>query len=253
SSTRTPGPPTIVPRPLMTSILRALIRPVSPLTFLSTTCRSLSSTLGQSTRPDASMPHSDARLTWSMTDADSRRALDGMHPRRRHVPPRRSSRSTSATRFPSSAARRAEAYPPVPLPSTMTSYLASAIRSSFLSVRGDRGSRAAGDPRDRQNGAHRRIRPDGHTTPGWENDERNTGGAEANAARGRAPATGRAHGAVRRVAHADRVRRHAGRARRRAGFGGSVRPHAPRQDLGRRARRARDPSAGHAERRLQSG
>src|SRR5438046_3937773 len=48
--------------------------------------------------------------------ADCRRALVGMQPRSRHVPPRRSSFSIIATRLPSVAARSAHEYPPVPEP-----------------------------------------------------------------------------------------------------------------------------------------
>ena len=44
----------------------------------------------------------------SMTAADCRRAFVGMQPRSRQVPPRRSSRSTRATRLPSWADRRAQ-------------------------------------------------------------------------------------------------------------------------------------------------
>ena len=120
-STWTAGPAASFPVPRITSILRALISPVSPETFFSTMWRSASTTFGQSTWPDALMPHSCERLIRSMTAADSRSAFEGMHPRSRHVPPSRSSRSTMATRLPSSAARRAVAYPPVPLPRTTTS------------------------------------------------------------------------------------------------------------------------------------
>src|ERR687892_1674487 len=69
-----------------------------------------------------------------MTAADWRSALVGMQPRRRQVPPSRSSRSTSATRFSSWAARSAQEYPPVPAPTTITSN-ASAIGSGpFVSA-----------------------------------------------------------------------------------------------------------------------
>ena len=107
--------------PCTTSILRALIRPVTPLTSLSTIASSNAFTADQSGSPDALMPHSAARFTVSMTAADCRSAFVGMQPRSRHVPPMRSSRSTMATRLPSCAARSAAEYPPVPAPITTTS------------------------------------------------------------------------------------------------------------------------------------
>src|SRR6187455_1983138 len=45
-----------------------------------------------------------------------------MHPRKRHVPPRRSSFSTMETESPSCAARIAPTYPPGPLPITTRSF-----------------------------------------------------------------------------------------------------------------------------------
>ena len=66
------------------------------------------------------MPQSLAWRTRSANAADSSRALVGMQPRCRHVPPILSS-STSATFSPSWAARKAAVYPPVPAPSTTRS------------------------------------------------------------------------------------------------------------------------------------
>ncbi len=120
-STSTAGPATSVAVPWTTSIFRALIKPVTPLTNLSTTTSSNALTADQSGSPDALMPHSEDRLTVSMTDADCRSAFVGMHPLSRQVPPMRSSRSTMATRLPSWAARSAAEYPPVPAPITTTS------------------------------------------------------------------------------------------------------------------------------------
>ena len=95
--------------PRTTSTLRILIRLVRPPTSLSTVFLWNASTPSQSGSPDALIPHSSERFTASITAADWSRALVGMHPRSRHVPPSRSSRSMSATRLPSSAARRAQA------------------------------------------------------------------------------------------------------------------------------------------------
>ena len=106
-STSTAGPDTSVADPWITSMPRSLTRPVTPLTSLSTIESSKATTADQSGSPEALMPHSSERLTVSMTAADCSSALVGMQPRSRHVPPRRSSRSTRATRLPSCAARRA--------------------------------------------------------------------------------------------------------------------------------------------------
>ncbi len=77
--------------------------------------------------PGTSMP-SNTVLTpnfalsraWSAISAACSRALVGMQPRCRQVPPTLSF-SISATRLPSSAARNAQAYPPLPPPSTTMS------------------------------------------------------------------------------------------------------------------------------------
>ena len=106
-STWMDGPGASLPVPWTTSILRSLTRPVTPLTSLATIFSWKAVTSSQFGFPEASMPHSVDRFTLSMTAADCNRALVGMQPRSRHVPPRRSSFSTRATRFPSSAARRA--------------------------------------------------------------------------------------------------------------------------------------------------
>src|SRR5919109_168172 len=120
-STSTDGPDLSEAVPLTTSIFLAFTRPVRPDTSLSTIFAWNAWIFDQSGWPLALMPHSIDRLTVSMTDADCSSALVGMHPRSRHVPPRRWSRSTSATRLPSKANRRAQEYPPVPAPITTTS------------------------------------------------------------------------------------------------------------------------------------
>jgi hypothetical protein len=106
-STSTAGPGTSRAAPRIDAIPRCLIRPVTPLTSLSTTFSSNASTADQSGSPEALMPHSWARLTVSMTAADCNSALVGIQPRNRHVPPSRSSRSTRPTFLPSCAARSA--------------------------------------------------------------------------------------------------------------------------------------------------
>ena len=60
-------------------------------------------------------PNFALSLDWSAISAACSRALVGMQPRCRHVPPTLSF-SISATRWPSSAARSAQAYPPLPPP-----------------------------------------------------------------------------------------------------------------------------------------
>src|SRR5262245_23217607 len=55
-------------------------------------------------------------LALQNSSLDSKRALLGMHPMRRHVPPRSCSFSTQATFRPSCAARMAATYPPGPAP-----------------------------------------------------------------------------------------------------------------------------------------
>src|SRR6266511_1851227 len=186
------GPGSSVACPWITSILRILIRPVSPRTSLSTTFFWNASTPSQSGSPDALIPHSWDRFTLSRTAADWSRAFVGMQPRSRHVPPRRSSRSMSATRLPSSAARRAHAYPPVPAPRIATSYGVSATQPSYrrrdVPIRRARNRLRVRFPRGRRRG-------------------------ETDAARGRASRPRREDGAVRGMAHAHRVPRHAGRAR----------------------------------------
>ncbi len=120
-STSTTGPGRIAAVPRITSIPRAFTRPVTPETSLSTIRFSNACICVQSGSPLALMPQSSERFTASITAADCRRAFVGMHPRSRHVPPRRSSRSTRATCLPSWASRRAQEYPPVPAPTTTTS------------------------------------------------------------------------------------------------------------------------------------
>ena len=107
-STWTVGPACRTAEPRITSIFRAFTRPVSPDTSLSTILFSNACTCVQSGSPEALMPHSSERLTVSITAADCSSALVGMQPRSRQVPPRRSSRSTIATRLPNCAARRAQ-------------------------------------------------------------------------------------------------------------------------------------------------
>src|SRR5688500_16244257 len=74
--------------------------------------------------------------TSAMTRATCSSALDGMQPRKRHVPPSRGSDSTIVTSKPSSAARKAAAYPPGPPPRT-TSLLCIEVGPDF-SARNDR-------------------------------------------------------------------------------------------------------------------
>jgi hypothetical protein len=126
-ATSTSPPDRIDAVPWTTSIPRSRTRPVNPFTSLSVIASSKATIADQSGSPAALMPHSEARSMVSITAADCSSAFVGMHPRSRHVPPRRSSRSTIAVRCPSSAARSAAEYPPVPAPTTMTSY-ASPIR-----------------------------------------------------------------------------------------------------------------------------
>ena len=121
-------PPTVSDRsgpnaaaPVSTSIPRCFTSPVTPLTSLSIEASSKAWIADQSGSPAALMPHSEDRSTVSITSADRKSAFVGMQPRSRQVPPRRSSRSTNATRLPSCAARRAAEYPPVPAPITTTS------------------------------------------------------------------------------------------------------------------------------------
>src|SRR6266511_5943327 len=222
------GPGSSVACPWITSILRILIRPVSPRTSLSTTFFWNASTPSQSGSPDALIPHSWDRFTLSRTAADWSRAFVGMQPRSRHVPPRRSSRSMSATRLPSSAARRAHAYPPVPAPRIATSYGVSATQPSYrrrdVPIRRARNRLRVRFPRGRRRG-------------------------ETDAARGRASRPRREDGAVRGMAHAHRVPRHAGRARGGPGAGRPVRPHAPREgDAVRPGGPGHPPARGHERR-----
>ena len=81
--------------------------PVTPVTSLSTMPSWNAWIAGQSGSPAALMPHSRRARRCRITSADCRSAFVGMHPRSRHVPPSRSSRSTMATRLPSCAARSA--------------------------------------------------------------------------------------------------------------------------------------------------
>src|SRR5688572_20610997 len=67
-------------------------------------------------------PHSFACCTTFSACACSSRALVGMQPQMRQVPPSAFCRSTTATFFPSCDARMAATYPPVPAPITTTSY-----------------------------------------------------------------------------------------------------------------------------------
>jgi hypothetical protein len=69
-STSSAAPAFMVADPLTTSILRALTSPVSPETSLSTILASKARIASQSGEPEASMPHSLARFTVSMTAAD---------------------------------------------------------------------------------------------------------------------------------------------------------------------------------------
>ena len=107
--------------PCTTSTFRALMSEVRPETSLSTIRSSKALTASQSGEPLAFTPHSSARLTVSRTSADRSNALVGMHPLSKQVPPSLPSRSTRATRLPSSADRKAHEYPPVPEPITTTS------------------------------------------------------------------------------------------------------------------------------------
>ena len=66
------------------------------------------------------MPNFSLSREESATSAACSSALVGMHPRCRQVPPTLSL-SIRATRLPSSAARSAQAYPPLPPPSTTMS------------------------------------------------------------------------------------------------------------------------------------
>src|SRR5216684_948 len=75
--------------------------------------------------------------------ACSSRALVGMHPQSRHVPPSAFCFSTTATLRPSCAARMAATYPPVPAPITMTSYSLVTFRPPFSPLQ-----RRQGDERD---------------------------------------------------------------------------------------------------------
>jgi len=65
-------------------------------------------------------PNASLSRAWSAISAECSSALVGMHPLCRQVPPTLSF-SISATRLPSSAARSAQAYPPLPPPSTTMS------------------------------------------------------------------------------------------------------------------------------------
>ena len=163
AATRAPAGPS----PWTTSIPRAATRPVTPLTSLSTIESSNAWTADQSGSPDALMPHSSARFTVSITAADCSRAFVGMHPRSRHVPPRRSSRSTSATRRPSCGGAEGGGVPPGPARRSRRRRSASPIRRASLPV-GSRSRAGAGLP--------------GVGCAPWSG-----GRLEAHAARGRAP------------------------------------------------------------------
>src|SRR4051812_10479618 len=89
-------------------------RPTTPSLYLFTPVMSMPSS-------DVRTPNCSLSRVWSAISAACSRALVGMHPRCRHVPPTLSF-STMAMERSSSAARSAAAYPPLPAPRTTTSY-----------------------------------------------------------------------------------------------------------------------------------
>ena len=99
---------------------------VKPLTILSLrACTCFRSRPIAADSPSV-MPHCLKFLTTPSACACSSRALVGMHPQLRHVPPSAEARSTTPTVRPSWAARIAATYPPVPAPMT--------TRSNFLAT-----------------------------------------------------------------------------------------------------------------------
>ena len=105
----------------MVSIFRLAIVDCRPFQSRSTTPFLYESTPGTSMPSKVVLTPTDAlSLAWSAISAACSSALVGMQPRCRQVPPTLSF-SISATRLPSSAARSAQAYPPLPPPSTTMS------------------------------------------------------------------------------------------------------------------------------------
>ena len=116
--TRTVWASTSRPKPATTSTLRALRRCSTPPRCCSTTAALRASSAPKSTRGSPSTtPKPAASRARRSRSVAATRALVGMQPRLRQVPPIARD-STSATRAPSCAARRAATYPAGPPPRT---------------------------------------------------------------------------------------------------------------------------------------
>src|SRR5699024_4836744 len=115
--------PNIRPNPSITSIFPFFINVWTPLYKLSTTLAFLDCTSGKfKVISFASIPKSELAFVWRYTSALRNKALEGIHPLCKQVPPSFSA-STMATCLPSCAALIAATYPPVPPPSTTKSYV----------------------------------------------------------------------------------------------------------------------------------
>src|SRR5690349_11544541 len=120
------------PSPSITVIPRALSWPCSPLNSRSTTPSLYLLTPPMSTPSSVvRTPNCSPSRAESATSAACSSALVGIQPRCRQVPPTLSF-STRATDFPSVAARRAAAYPPLPPPRITRSYVVPLLSAAFV-------------------------------------------------------------------------------------------------------------------------